>query len=104
MIDPAEALRTKWDHTPHTRDPWTAALVCRGHWVYFIYDARDDTLLYIGCTNNVRRRISEHHATSAYRREDVRYEIEGPYMSYRALRTEARYIAELRPPGNTRVT
>lgn len=74
------------------------------HWVYFIFDATSDDLLYVGCTNDIIRRVAEHHGLHRYRREDVRYEVEGPYTESAGLAAERRHIRALRPKDNQRMT
>ena len=74
-----------------------------GFCVYFVFDIRSDELLYIGCTNNIKRRISEHHATKRYRREDTRVEVERFTNIGAAARRELLMVRSMNPRDNERL-
>ncbi len=71
--------------------------------VYRIYDQRTDELLYVGCTNNLKRRKREHHDNYIYRLDAVRYEADQGLGEFEALRLERVQIRELRPRDNQRL-
>ena len=69
------------------------------HVVYRAYDD-EGTLLYIGLTRNLGRRMSEHERSSAWFRWMARYEVSGPYNEGWAYSLEGRLIARMCPVFN----
>lgn len=73
------------------------------HYVYRCYDA-DDVLLYVGCTKNVKRRISQHRRDGRPRASRwlaacmTRYEVLGPYDSLDAGRRTEQILVALEHP------
>lgn len=70
--------------------------------VYRIFDPATDQLLYVGCTNNLRRRMREHHDNYIYRLGEVRYEADQWLTQFEALRVERVQIREMHPRDNER--
>lgn len=83
------------DYFPHRRTPGKA-------YVYRIFDRATDRLLYVGCTNDPRRRLREHHDLHRYRFDRVRYEVDSPQSDVAALLSERRQIRLLGPRDNER--
>lgn len=68
--------------------------------VYFFW--RGTQPLYVGCTNNLRRRMKEHHEYRAFTREATHISVI-PFDDHEeALRAETHYIGKLRPVNNIR--
>lgn len=71
------------------------------HYVYRLYGRRN-SLIYIGCSMNLRIRLAEHR-----RRFDgqiVRVEVDGPFNYTEARRLEREQIQALRPKRNVEWT
>jgi predicted GIY-YIG superfamily endonuclease len=99
-----ESNRRPWDHDQcySLKAAWT-----RDHrgesFVYFVKDATTGELLYIGSTGHLIHRVATHHCRGSYLRQDVRYEIEGPFRTRAAAYArEAECIATERPRDNER--
>lgn len=75
----------------------------RPHFVYRCSNAAGE-LLYIGCTVDLRARLSAHRNRSDWFDQVRRVNLVGPFIGKdarsRALSVEARLIAENRPPFN----
>lgn len=72
------------------------------HYVYFAWDAQK-RCLYVGCTNNLTRRMKEHAnlSTSWVRQTALMSVLSYPNRKI-ALEVESRQIAKLRPVHNIR--
>lgn len=71
---------------------------------HFVYVARraDGLCLYVGCTNNVARRMAAHRRTSGWTLALSALEVTEFPTRAAALVAEARSIRALRPPNNVR--
>lgn len=83
---------------------WPSHPAPKGQVVYRVYDAATDELLYVGCTNDPRRRRNEHHWSGKYDRAAVRYEVSESMSTATAYALERSQILELRPRDNVRLT
>src|SRR5690349_19519425 len=57
------------------------------HYLYRLYDA-GGSLLYIGCSSDVARRLKSHRSTQPWWLEVAAYDSEGPYRRLDGLRRE----------------
>lgn len=71
----------------------------RTHYVYRAYDAAG-ACLYVGMTNDVRRRRSQHRSMSAWHAAAVRCVVRGPYDLETARTVERELIGYLLPDCN----
>lgn len=63
----------------------------RNHFVYRCYDA-DDRCVYVGCTKNLKRRMSEHRTQRTGASLAVRIKVSGPYTRAVALELEKQFM------------
>lgn len=70
------------------------------HFVYTVWSG--DRALYVGCTNNVDRRIKEHKRYRAWATVDFRVEVDQYPDLLTALDAESALISRLRPAQNVR--
>lgn len=72
-------------------------------YVYRVYDLASDDLLYVGCTNDPRRRLRE-HAHHTYPREMHRFEVDVPALpQLHASNAELIQIQTRNPRDNQRL-
>jgi predicted GIY-YIG superfamily endonuclease len=71
------------------------------HYVYTAWDANQRPL-YVGCTNDVTRRMRGHRYTSAWYRQHASVTVMEFPTEAEALAIERRQIQKLRPGGNIR--
>lgn len=67
--------------------------------VYFVH-AADGTVLYIGQSSNVKRRLAAHRTQAEWWADDVTVKVVTGYSRAEARAAEALAIAEHRPPNN----
>jgi hypothetical protein len=66
------------------------------HYVYRAFDS-GARLLYVGCTNDVVRRLAQHRASSSWHPFMETFKVEGPFHRDVALEVEAAAIAGEHP-------
>ena len=68
----------------------------RAYFVYRCYDA-EGKCVYIGCTSNLQRRMSEHRTQRSGADLAVRIKVSGPYLRTTALELEKRFMDAEQP-------